>query len=780
MFRKRLSIHFFCISALIVLYAGCAFAQPYIDEANPADNETQVPVDTNITLHLKDDSSDITLSSVKVTVRREGDASATTIIDAGAVIVTGASIDASVLRDIIISYDPPDEDAYRFSYEQLITVGVEAVDAASDSLDDEYSFTTAAMMQPENVRVNNTTADDQLNSRMVMDHSGKDVYVVWQDEDGQIWFSESKDRGETFSDEIKISPDGSGTNQNPALAVDEPGNIYVVWQSKKGNQDSELYFCRRLKNAQDFEANMIPVDTARAIESEQMHPAIQATSSGSVFIAWVNRDADEGVYFSRSKDEGSSFWSIGAADILRVDDATQTIPQYPDLGIDSSGHNEIITWSATKGGRRNIYFNAFEYISKDKIDVKVYAADKQINDDSGDEYSCDKPRIGNRNNFSGGGSKPGIAIVWECTTGTDPDTDTDVMLDKSVNGESWGTDILVSGDDASEPSEQQTPQVAVDSNGDMFFAWADKRSGNWNIYSTYSLDAAASFKDAIKLNDNSGSSDQYGPSLYLSANGKHFCATWTDERDGDQDIYFGRNTITDEETCMNADKDSDTTVEADQSSSIADTQVMIPALALETDTSITVGRVYCPPGFIFGKNGLNKFVHYGPSGTKFKKNVTIKIPYTLAELVEAGLASNAQLTIYYYNPRMKAWEVVPGATQDTLQQLVIANIDHFSTYALAEADANVSGSAGGGGGGGGGGCFIATAAYGSYESKEVKILRHFRDKFLMSCEWGRKLVQFYYSHSPALAGYIKDKPGFKRAVRVALRPIVSLVSMLGD
>lgn len=585
-----------------------------------------------------------------------------------------------------------------------------------------------------------------------MDHSGKDVYVVWQ-KDGEIWFSSSGDRGETFCDEIKISPDDSGTNENPAIAVDEPGNVYVIWQSKKDAETSDLYFCRRLKG-EDFEAAKIPVDSAQGVESDQMFPAIQAKSSGSVFIAWVNRSADDGVYYARSGDKGTSFQNIPAEAICPVDDGTQALPQYPDLGIDSSGHNVIIAWSAEKAGKRNIYFNAFEYNPQTEIDVKVYAQeDIQVNDaDAGD--SCDKPRIGNRNNFNGGGSKPGIAIVWENTQGVGDDADIDIFFDTSVNGSVWGTDMRVNGDDAADPSSQQAPQAALDANGDMFFAWADKSSGNWDIYSTYSLDAGATFSDVVKFNNNSGSSDQYGPSLFLSANGKNICVSWTDERDGDADIYFGRNTITDEETCMNVDKDVDATVSADASSSIARTQAVIPALALETDTSISVARIYCPPGFIFGKTNLNKFVHFGPGGTKFKKNVTIKIPYTLEELAEAGLSSSSPLTIYYYNPKTKAWELVPGTTQDTLNQLVMASIDHFSTFALAEGEAASSAATGGGGGGGGGGCFIATAAFGSYDAQEVRDLRSFRDRYLLKNAWGRAFVRFYYAHSPALAGYI--------------------------
>jgi hypothetical protein len=84
---------------------------------------------------------------------------------------------------------------------------------------------------------------------------------------------------------------------------------------------------------------------------------------------------------------------------------------------------------------------------------------------------------------------------------------------------------------------------------------------------------------------------------------------------------------------------------------------------------------------------------------------------------------------------------------------------------------------GGGGGGGGwgmGGCFIATAAYGSFLHPHVKILREFRDKYLMSHKLGRSIVNIYYKFSPSIARFIAKHKALKFPVRISLLPFVSL------
>jgi predicted secreted protein len=70
-------------------------------------------------------------------------------------------------------------------------------------------------------------------------------------------------------------------------------------------------------------------------------------------------------------------------------------------------------------------------------------------------------------------------------------------------------------------------------------------------------------------------------------------------------------------------------------------------------------------------------------------------------------------------------------------------------------------------------CFIATAVYGSALHPYVKVLRDFRDKYLMSSKIGRKCVDLYYRYSPQIAGFISKHKSLRVMAQLYLLPFVA-------
>ena len=69
------------------------------------------------------------------------------------------------------------------------------------------------------------------------------------------------------------------------------------------------------------------------------------------------------------------------------------------------------------------------------------------------------------------------------------------------------------------------------------------------------------------------------------------------------------------------------------------------------------------------------------------------------------------------------------------------------------------------GGKNGGFCFIATAAFGSYDHPTVRVLRKFRDQFLAPMPGGKAIIGAYYRVGPTLAAALDDRPALRSATR---------------
>ena len=81
-----------------------------------------------------------------------------------------------------------------------------------------------------------------------------------------------------------------------------------------------------------------------------------------------------------------------------------------------------------------------------------------------------------------------------------------------------------------------------------------------------------------------------------------------------------------------------------------------------------------------------------------------------------------------------------------------------------------------------GGCLIATATYGSEMAPQVQQLRELRDNQLLQTESGTAFMatfnDIYYSFSPIIADYERENPLFKEAVKLAITPMISSLSLM--
>lgn len=81
-----------------------------------------------------------------------------------------------------------------------------------------------------------------------------------------------------------------------------------------------------------------------------------------------------------------------------------------------------------------------------------------------------------------------------------------------------------------------------------------------------------------------------------------------------------------------------------------------------------------------------------------------------------------------------------------------------------------------------GSCIIATAAFGSELAPQVQLLREVRDNVLFSTSSGTSFMSafnaFYYSFSPPVADLERQSPIFKESVKMAITPMLSILSIL--
>jgi len=191
------------------------------------------------------------------------------------------------------------------------------------------------------LRVNDDVTSTEQGQPAIAVAPNRDVYVVWRDprsaaKGADIYFSKSSDFGATWSPNIYLNSDvGNVIQQDPTIAVDVAGTIYVAWTDyRNANTAPDIYEAWSANAGASFGAN-VQVNDDRGL-APQLNPSI-AANAGKIQIAWADyRTGGATNYdiYTASSEDGIT-WSAN----MKVNDDTlpNNFQMNPSIAVDAAG-----------------------------------------------------------------------------------------------------------------------------------------------------------------------------------------------------------------------------------------------------------------------------------------------------------------------------------------------------------------------------------------------------------------------------------------------------------
>ena len=289
----------------------------------------------------------------------------------------------------------------------------------SRSIDAGMSFSL-----PINVSVSGA-ASFSAEPRLAVDGIGT-IYVIWTDfpvADADIIFSHSTDGGGTFSVPKNISAT-AGNAARPRLAVDDSGNINVVWEDlTPGNR--EILFSRFTATG----AFVPPINISNT-PGLSVLPVVALDTSGNVNVIWGESEilnfalqpAD--IFYTRSTD-GTTFSSPTNISNNSGDSSAEVFRGGDRLAVDGDGNINVV-WDDFTLGNQDVLF------SRSTDGGMTFSSAIPISDNMTDSS-------GARLALNGSGD---VYVVWTECTGTaseceesipGPPESVDIFFSRSLN-----------------------------------------------------------------------------------------------------------------------------------------------------------------------------------------------------------------------------------------------------------------------------------------------------------------------------------------------------------
>lgn len=378
-----------------------------------------------------------------------------------------------------------------------------------------------------NFKVNDEPEDDwQFEPAVTWDCAGNFI-ITWEDDRndyGDIYAQRYDSSGAPLGSNFRVNDDpGTAAQWFPTIAADGSGHFVIAWQDYRGDKWDvyvQRYDTSGTALGVNFKVNEDSVESESPFTGKWRFPAIAAEASGNFAVAWQGEvNGNWNIYAQRCDSSGS----VVGSNFKVNDDAGSPSCQYfsPALAMDTWG-NFVITWTDCRNHSLypDIYAQRYQS-SGTPLDTNF-----QVNDDAGNTDQ-EQPAIATND-------LDRFVITWHDYR----NDNSDIYAQRyDSSGNTLGCNFKINDDAGA--LNQLFPDVGMDSSGNFVTVWQDYRNDDWDVYAQRFDSSGAPLDLNFKVNDDPGTSHQESPAVTVDGSG-NFVITWQDYRNGDCDIYAQR------------------------------------------------------------------------------------------------------------------------------------------------------------------------------------------------------------------------------------------------
>ncbi|MGI0012780.1 MAG: hypothetical protein ACREBU_04950, partial [Nitrososphaera sp.] len=309
---------------------------------------------------------------------------------------------------------------------------------------------------------------------LLVTQSGSNVYVIWEQEAGEIYFRRSVDNGATWKPVINIT-------NNPGHSFEEEfavsgSNVYVIWEqiSAEGNQ-RDVFFKRSNDNGATWKPT---VNISKTSQAYGPHIAVSGTN---IHIVW---ESQMGQIFMRSSTDNGATWKP-----VKPVSGSGVRAFSPE--IDASGSNVYV-----------LYLKLIEDLEHQVFLDLVFVASRDSGATLKPEVTLAKPVIGGSESIPGLdilaiGSK--VHVLW-WTGNVCPHCGGGLFFHSSSNnGVTWSS---IGENLNNRDRRPHVDMVSIGSN--VYLVWSHQGIGE--VYFLRSINSGATWDSVKNLSENSRNS----------------------------------------------------------------------------------------------------------------------------------------------------------------------------------------------------------------------------------------------------------------------------------